>query len=174
MAVSFRNIVAFKTSLEKDLEEMKQRSEQYSKIIGEKLRVNDASNETELSDLREKIAGPVDPKKKKPDKKKDQKGNWHNLDGVSIYDGIGLRGELEIYFKALEDVKTRIEKLQKIKASIDGLVSRGVKKDLACTAFLSRDLMLDMAFIKSVAPRPKFTYKSILHVEAERLNELKI
>ncbi|MDE1829301.1 MAG: hypothetical protein KGI25_03155 [Thaumarchaeota archaeon] len=174
MAESFRNILAFKSSLDKDLEELKQRSEQYSKTIGEKLRVNDASNESELADLREKITGPVDPKKKKPVSKKNQKGNWHELAGVAIYDGIGLRGELEIYFKALEDVKSRIEKLQKVKESIDGLVSRGVKKDLACTAFLSRDLSLDIAFIKSSSPQTKFMFKSTFRVEAERPNEIVI
>lgn len=172
--MSFHNILAFKSSLEKDLEALKKRSEEYSSKIGEKLRINDMSNESDLSDLREKIAEPIDPKKKKPVKKKDQKGNWHDLGGVFIYDGIGLRGELEIYFKALEEVKSRIEKLQKIKESIDGLVSRGVKKDLACATFLSRDLILDMAFIKSTVPSTKFTYKSIFNVEAERLNEIKI
>lgn len=172
--MSFSNIAAFKSALESDLEELKQRSETYSNTIGEKLRINDSSNESDLSDLREKIAGPIDPKKKKPIKKKDQKGSWHDLSGVFIYDGIGLRGELEIYFKALEEVKSRIEKLQKVKESIDGLISRGVKKDLACATFLSRDLILDMAFIKSSAPLTKFTYKSIFKVEAEHLNEIKI
>ncbi|MDE1764597.1 MAG: hypothetical protein KGH88_10215, partial [Thaumarchaeota archaeon] len=172
--MSFHNILEFKSSLEKDLEVLKRRSEEYSSRIGEKLRVNDVSNESDLADLREKIAGPIDPKKKKPVKKKDQKGSWHDLGGVFIYDGIGLRGELEIHFKALEEVKSRIEKLQKIKESMDNLVSRGVKKDLACATFLNRDLMLDMAFTKSAAPSAKFTYKSIFNVEAEHLNEIKI
>ncbi|MGB6463971.1 MAG: hypothetical protein WBF38_07090 [Nitrosotalea sp.] len=165
--MSFRNILVFKSSLEKDLEELKKRSEVYSKTIGEKLRVDDTANTPDLADLREKIAGPSDPKKKKPVKIKDQKGNWHDLGGVFIYDGIGLRGEIEIYFKALEEVKSRIEKLQKIKESVDGLVSRGVKKDLGCTAFLSRDLLFDMAFTKSAATLAKFSYKSIFNVEAE-------
>jgi len=172
--MSFRNILAFKSSLEKDLEDLKKRSEEYSSIIGEKLRGNVASNESDLADLREKISEPIDPKKKKPVKKKDQKGTWHDLGGVFIYDGIGLRGDLEIYFKALEEVKSRIEKLQKIKESTDSLVSRGVKKDLACATFLSRDLVLDMVFIKSAVPLTKFTYKSIFNVETERLNEIKV
>lgn len=170
----FRNILVFKSSLEKDLEELKKKSEEYSKTIGDKLRVDDTANSPDLADLREKIAEPIDPKKKKPVKKKDQKGSWHDLGGVFIYDGVGLRGELEICFKALEDVKSRIEKLQKIKESVDGLVSRGVKKDLGCTAFLSRDLLLDMAFIKSASTSAKFSYKSIFSVEAEHLNEIKI
>ena len=169
MTESFRNILAFKTSLDKDLEKLKQRSEEYSRIIGEKLRSNETTNESDLTDLREKITGPADPKKKKVVKKKDQKGNWHELAGVFIYDGIGLRGDLEIYFKALEELKSRIEKLQKVKESIDGLVTRGVKKDLSCTTFLTRDLSLDIAFTKSSAQPTKFTLKSTFMVETESL-----
>lgn len=169
---SFQDILVLKSSLEKDLGELKKISDGYSKIIGEKLRMIDTSNENDLADLREKVTGPQDPKKKKPVKKKDQKGNWHELSGISIYDGIGLRGELEIYFKALEDTKSRIEKLQNIKESIDGLASRGVKKNLACTAFLSRDLTLDMAFTKSILPHTKFMFKSVFRVEAERHNPI--
>ena len=172
--MSFRNILALKSTIEKDLEELKHRSEEYSEIIGEKLRSNVASNEPDLADLKDRIAEPVDPKKKKPIKKKDQKGNWHALDGVFIYNGIGLRGELEIYFKALEDAKARIEKLQKIRESIDGLVSRGVKNDLGCTASLSKDFLLDIAFTKSASVPTKFTFKSTFRVDAERLNEIKV
>ena len=171
-AESFRNILALKSSLEKDLGDLKKRSEEYSGIIGEKLRVNDASVDPDLADLRDKITGPIDPKRKKQVKKKDQRGNWHELGEVSIYDGIGLKGELEIYFRALEDTKSRSEKLQKVKESIDGLVSRGVRRDLACTAFLSRDLMLDLAFVKLATAPTKFKFRSTFRVEAERPNEI--
>lgn len=172
--MSFHNIAAFKSSLEKDLEELKQRSEEYSKTIGEKLRINDPSNEPDLSDLREKIAEPADHKKKKQVKKKEQKDSWHDMGGVFIYDGIGLRGELEICFKALEDAKSRMEKLGKIKESVDGLVSRGVKKDLGCTAFLGRDLLLDMAFTKPSSPHTKFAYRSVFKIGIEHPSEIQI
>lgn len=169
--MSFRSLVAFKSYLEKDLEEFKRRSDQYSKLIGEKLRMTETSSDSDLGDLREKISEPADPKKKKPVKKKDQKGNWHELGQVSIYDGIGLRGELEIYFKALEDTKAKVEKLQKIKDSIDGLVTRGVRKDLGCTAFLGKDYLLDIAFTKSSAPVTKFSFKSSFTVDAEPIKD---
>ncbi len=172
--MSFRSISALKSSLEKDLNDLKRQSEEYSETIGEKLRTSSASNEPDLADLRERIADSPDPKKKKQAKKKDQKGNWHHMDEISIYDGIGLRGELEICFKALDDVKTRIEKLQKIIGSVDGLVSRGVKNDLGCTALLSRDFLLDIAFTKSASTPTKFVFKSAFKVEAERLNEIRV
>ena len=98
----------------------------------------------------------------------------HELAGVSIYDGIGLRGELEVYFKALEEVKSKIEKLQRIKESIDGLVSRGVRNDLACTAFLDHDLSLDIAFTKSTVPQAKFAFRSTFRVDAEQPDEIMI
>jgi hypothetical protein len=172
--MTFRNITALKSWLDSEIEHTKKRSEEYSSIIGEKIRISEISNESDLADLREKITSPVDPKKKKAVKKKDQKGAWHELGSVSIYDGIGLKGELEIYFKALEDTKSRIDRLQKVKESIDSLVSRGVKKDLACTTFLGRDMLLDMAFTKSSAPQTKFTFKSTFHVEAEHPAEIMI
>ena len=102
-------------------------------------------------------------------KKMDQKGILHELSGVFIYVGIGLRCELEIYIMALEELKSRIVKLQMLKESIDGLVTRGVKKDLACTTFLTRDLSLDIAFTKSSAQPTKFTFKSTFMVETEPL-----
>lgn len=168
--MSFRDVIAFKSYLEKDLAEFKRRSDEYSRLIGEKLRMNETSSESDLTDLRQKISEPSDPKKKKQVKKKDQKGNWHDLGEVSIFDGIGLRGELEIYFKALEEVKARIEKMQRIKDTIDGLVTRGVKKDLGCTAFIDKDYVLDMAFTKSSSPMAKFSFKSSFTIGAEPLS----
>ncbi|HMK32576.1 MAG TPA: hypothetical protein VK431_03015, partial [Nitrosopumilaceae archaeon] len=112
-------------------------------------------------------------KKKKPVKKKDQKANWLNFDAISIYDGIGLKGELELYFKALEDVKQRIEKLQKVKESVDSLVSKGLKMDLGCLVFMENELPFEMAFIKSQVPKAKFSYKAIFSVETEKPIEIK-
>ncbi|MDE1861562.1 MAG: hypothetical protein KGI33_01490 [Thaumarchaeota archaeon] len=171
-ATSFRNILTFQSSLKKDMDELKKRSDDYARIIGEKLRSNEGSSESDLNDLRSKITDATDPKKRKTVKKKELKGNWHDLDGMFVYDGIGLKGELEIYFKALEDTKLRMEKIEKIKASIDDLVSKGVRKDLSCTAFLGRDLVLDVAFMKSASTPTRFSHKSTFRVEAEPIQEI--
>ena len=171
--MTFHTINDFQLSLEKGLEDLKKRSEEYSKLIGEKLRDPQTDNSKELAELKEKLEGPTDPKKKKTVKKKDQKANWLNFDAISIYDGIGLKGELELYFKALEDVKQMIEKLQKVKESVDSLVSKGLKMDLGCMIFMENELPFEMTFVKSLVPKAKFSYKAIFSVEKERPIEIK-
>lgn len=155
--------------IERQLNSLKKKSEEYSKTIGDKLRENHdpVNNDTELAELKEKLNGPTDPKKKKI-VKKDKKGNWHDFGGISVFDGIGLKGELELYFKALEETKSKIENLEKTKVAINNLVSKGMKKDLSCVALVRHDLPSEMVFVKSnVLKENKFSFKSIFSVYAE-------
>jgi len=47
----------------------------------------------------------TDFKKKKPIKK--QKNTLHKFGNISVFDGIRVKGELELYFKAMEDRNPR-------------------------------------------------------------------
>ena len=173
----FHTIEELQSFLASDLEELKKESDEYSKTIGEKLRERTDDNSADLAELKEKLEGPVDPKTKKPTKhvkKKDQKANWHSLDTISIYNGIGVKGELELYFKSLDAVKLRIEKMQKAKEAIDGLVLRGLKKELGCVALMNNDLLFEIAFVKTGETKAKFSFKAIFNVPIERLNEIQI
>ena len=173
----FHTIEELQSSLANDLEDLKKESNEYSKLIGEKLRERTDDNSADLAELKEKLEGPTDPKKKKstkPTKKKDQKTNWHDFNTISIYDGIGVKGELELYFKASEALKSRIDKVQKAKEAIDGLVSRGLKKDLGCVALMNNDLLFEMAFVKTGVPKAMFSFKAIFQVPTEQVNEIEI
>jgi hypothetical protein len=171
----FHTISELQSSVENDLQMLKKKSVEYSEAIGEKLRSgNTASDTVEMAKLKEKLEGPADPKKKKPVKKKDQKANWYDLGNISVYDGIGPKGELEIYFKALEELKSKIERLEKIKTAIDDLISKGVKRELGCMALLNHDLTLQISFIAARPPKAKFSYKSIFNVPGELVHEIKI
>ena len=171
----FRTISELQSSVENDLQVLKKKSVEYSESIGEKLRsTNTANDPTEMADLKEKLEGPIDPKKKKPVKKKDQKTNWYDLGHISVYDGIGIKGELEIYFKALEELKSKIERLEKIKQAIDDMISRGVKRELGCMALLNHDLTLQISFIAAKESKVKFSYKSIFNLPVEVIHEIKI
>jgi len=103
-----------------------------SKFIGKKLRSEEQNNSEDLAALKEMLDDPTDSKnkdpKKKDVKKKDKNSNWHSIDSISIYDGVGLKGELELHFNALEVIKSEIDKIQKVKESVDSLVSKGLKK----------------------------------------------
>ena len=169
----FRTIDELQLSLGKELEELKKKSDEYSKIIGEKLRAIETSNPADVAELKEKLEGPTDPKKKTV-KKKDKNTNWHNLGDVLVYDGMGLKGELDLYFKSSEALKLKTEKLQKAKNSIDELVSKGLKKDLSCAILINNDLTFEMVFIKSSQPKTKFSFKSIFDVGVEEIYEIKI
>jgi len=170
----FRTINELQSLLGEHLTDLKKEADEYSQLIGLKMRSNEASQSSDFAEIKEQLEGKDDPKKKKAPKKKDKKSNWIDMDNVSIYDGIGLKGELELYFKALEELKSVIEKTQKLKETIDGLVSRGLKKDLGCVSLLRYELPLEMVFVKSAESRAKFSYKSILNIGVEQVDTIKI
>ncbi len=173
--VHFHSIEDLQAHLGNSLKSLKEKSEEYSEIIGEKIRFENTTNDsTEIAELKEKLGGTVDPKKKKVIKKKDQLTNWHDLGPISFYDGIGTKGELEIYFKALEKTKTEIEKIEKIKDAIDNLIAKGIKRELGCIALLNQDLTLQVCFVKTGQPKIKFAYKSIFTIPSEIIHEIKV
>jgi len=109
--MQFHSMEELQSHLGNQLKILKKKSEEYSEAIGEKIRFENTTNDSaEIAELKEKLEGSTDPKKKKIVKKKDQGANWHDLGPISFYDGIGTKGELEIYFKALEKAKSNIEK----------------------------------------------------------------
>ena len=173
--IQFQSIEDLQLYLGNSLKELKEKSEEYSEIIGEKIRLeNTGNNSTEITELREKLDSQADSKKKKTVKKKDQTSNWHDMGPILFYDGIGTKGELEIYFKASEKVKTEIEKIEKIKNSIDNLISKGIKRDLGCIALLNRDLTLQICFVKAGQPKAKFAFKSVFTIPSEIIPTIKV
>ena len=167
----FKTFEDMQIIIEKELNDLKNKSEKYSKIIGDKLRENqDPTHDSDLAELKERLDGPTDQKKKKT-VKKDKKGKWHDLEGVSVFDGIGLKGEIELYFKALEDTKSKIENLEKTKVSINNLVAKGLKRDLGCLALIRQNLPSEMVFVKlGVLNEKKFSFRSIFSVYTESID----
>jgi hypothetical protein len=173
--MKFHSIEELQSHLGNHLKILQKKSEEYSKVIGEKIRFENTTNDvSEIAELKEKLEGSTDPKKKKTIKKKDQGNNWHDLGPISFYDGIGVKGEMEVYFKALEKVKSNIEKIEKIKESIDNLVSKGVKRELGCIALLNQNMSLQVCFVKTGKPKVKFSYKSIFTIPSEIVHEIKV
>ncbi len=173
--IRFYSIEELQSHVRDSLKTLKEKSEEYSEIIGEKIRFENTVNDsTEIAELKEKLEGSTDSKKKKTVKKRDQTSNWHDFGPISFYDGIGIKGELEMYFKALEKVKTEIEKTEKIKDAIDSLISKGIKRELGCIALLNRDLTLQVCFVKTGQPKIKFAYKSIFTIPSEVIHEIKV
>jgi len=74
----------------------------------------------------------------------------------------------------LEKAKSNIEKIEKIKESIDNLISKGVKRELGCIALLNHDMSLQVCFVKTGKPKTKFSYKSVFTIPSEIIHEIKI
>jgi len=97
-------------------------------------------------------------------KKKSKKGlsdKWFNLNEILIYNGMGLKGELELYFKAIDELKSKLENLQRIISTLNNVIEKGLKEEMGCIVFRGIEGILEIAFIKSTRNRENFSFKSI-------------
>jgi hypothetical protein len=186
----FNSIIELKESLDERINGLDEKISLHSKIIGDKIRDGEQNNSEELSDLKEKL-NPEKSKDKKGDNKKSEnkerdnkkserksdnkrkpkKGkskNWIDYEGLHLYNGVGTRGELELYFKSLEDMKAESERLKNIRDSLEQLMKSGIKKELAGVGYEQNDGPYELAFIKTDGIREKFSFKSILTVGCEQ------
>ena len=177
----FDSIQELQESIDKKIKDLNDKIDLQSKLIGDKIREGEKNNAEELSDLKDKL-NPENSKNKKTDdkksknkkttnqKKKSKKGkseNWIDYESLHLYNGVGTRGELELYFKSLEEMKTESERLTNTKNSLEQLMKSGIKKELAGIGYEQQNGPYELAFIKSDAKREKFSFKSILTVGCE-------
>ena len=198
----FNSVNSVKRNLEKEIEETESTISEYSNLLGEKIRINeaDSSEDPEFLALKEKLGVELNdkPSKKKTDVKSDEdtdeesdedtdgkksdgkksaekknrekkkkskrktSDKWYNLDEmILVYNGIGLKGELELYFKAVEELKARLENLKRTLATLNNVIEKGLKEDMGCIVFRGAEGILELAFLKSAGVRKKFSHKSI-------------
>ncbi|MDH3277582.1 MAG: hypothetical protein OEL77_06590 [Nitrosopumilus sp.] len=186
----FNSITELRESLDERIKILDDKITLQSKLIGDKIRDVEQNNTEELSDLKEKL-NPEKTKDKKNDnknpenKKRDNKKNknrktegkknskkgksedWIDYQGLHLYNGIGTRGELELYFKSLEEMKKESERLKNTRDSLEQLMKSGIKKELAGIGYEQYDGPYELAFIKTDTIREKFAFKSILTVGCE-------
>ena len=190
----FNSVNSLKISLEKEIEDTEVIIQEYSNMLGDKIRTNEesSSDDPEFLALKAKLdGGSSDDKskdkkskdkskdkkskdkskdkkpesKKSPDKKKKSKkgvsDKWFNLNEILVYNGIGVKGELELYFKAIEQSKAKLENLQRTLSSLNNVIEKGLKGDMGCIAFKGTEGILEIAFLKSTGARENFSLKSI-------------
>lgn len=177
----FNSIQELQDSMDKRIKDLENEIELQSKIIGDKIREGEKDNAEELSDLKSKLNSgnnkdkKTDNKrsntnKKSPAKKKSKKGkseSWIDYENLRLYNGVGTRGELELYFKSLEEMKIELENLKKTRKSLSKLMNSGIKKELAGVGYEHQDGPFELAFVKTDLKREKFSFKSILTVACE-------
>jgi len=192
----FNSGTSLQISLEKEIEETQLVIQEYSNLLGEKIRSNQESSadDPEFLALKAKLDGGSSDDKSKDKKSKDKKSKdkkskdkkakeeksetkkssdkkkkskkgvsdkWYNLNEILVYNGIGLKGELELYFKAVDETKSKLENLHRTLASLNNVIEKGLKADMGCIAFKGTEGILEIAFLKSTGIRENFSFKSI-------------
>jgi hypothetical protein len=173
----YKTVIELKTDLVKTVERVEESIARYSNYVGEKLRI-DEHDEPEFAELKNKFMSEYTDKrssnekkgdlkktngkntseKKKPIKKNNE--HWYNLGQIMIYNGTGLKGELEIYFRAIDELKTKQENLKKILATLNDIIEKGLKNEISCITFQNTNGMLHVAFLKALDVRENFSFKA--------------
>ena len=181
----YNTIISIKSSLEKEIDEIEQSINEYSNVLGDKIRINEelSKDDPEFLELKSKLENNSTDKKtdakiddtKNNNKKNTEKKNiekpkkqskknsehWYNLDQIMIYNGMGLKGELELYFKAIDELKSKLETLQRTLSALNNIIEKGLKEDMACIAFQGSNGPLQISFLKTSDIRKNFSFKSI-------------
>ena len=110
-------------------------------------------------------------KQKKSKRKTSDK--WYNLDDmILVYNGIGLKGELELYFKAIDELKSKLENFKRTLSTLNNVIEKGLKEDMGCIMFRGSEGILELAFLKSAGSRKKFSYNTIFSGDAEPVENI--
>ena len=194
----FNSVNSLKINLETEIDETEKIIQEYSNLLGEKIRIEEESNseDPEFLALKEKLTGTSETKGKKSDdkktddkktddkktddkktddkktskpkktaekKKKSKKGvsdKWYNLNEILVYNGMGIKGELELYFKAVDELKSKLENLKRTLDTLNNVIEKGLKADMGCVAFRGTEGILEISFLKSSGIRENFSLKS--------------
>ncbi|MCV0372582.1 MAG: hypothetical protein K5793_03405 [Nitrosarchaeum sp.] len=163
--LNFETIVDFKTYLENQIKSETLHLEDISKKTGDLLRNNEKEFEEdkEFLSIKEKLEEkPADKKTKKS--KKQTSSNWIKYESISMYNGMGIKGELELLFKQIESLKLKLEQLKSTTHSLDTLISKGLKNNLKCLVAEDEE-QFEMVLLKSSSePRAKFSFKKAFSV----------
>ena len=180
----YNTISSLKSSLEKEIEEIEQSINDYSNVLGEKIRINEefSKDDPEFLELKSKLENNLTDKnktevkiddtknKKNTEKKNSEKPkksskktseSWYNLEQIMIYNGIGLKGELELYFKAIDELKSKLETLQRTLSALNNIIEKGLKENMECIEFQGSNGPLQISFLKTSDIRKNFSFKSI-------------
>jgi len=119
----------------------------------------DKTSKDKTSKDKKEDAKKISDKKKKSKKRLSDK--WFDLNEILVYNGMGLKGELELYFKAIDQLKSELENLQRTLLTLNNVIEKGLKEDMVCVTFRGTEGILEIAFLKSTGIRENFSLKSI-------------
>ncbi len=148
------DFLALKEKLQSDSSDDKSKN----KTSKDKTSKDKTSKDEKSKDKKQEIKKSSDKKKKS---KKGLSDKWFNLNEILVYNGLGLKGELELYFKAIDQLKSKLENLQRTLLTLNNVIEKGLKADMGCVTFRGTEGILEIAFLKSTGIRENFSFKSI-------------
>lgn len=166
--LNFTTIKQFQGYLENEISDIKNKFDIISKTAGEKIRQKEKEFESdkEFLSIKEKLENKTDEKKKKKTKR-NISNNWINYGEINLYNGMGTKGELELYFKEIEILKSRLTKLESTKKSLEDLQNKGLKNNLNCMVYNEQE-KYEMVLIKTTdKKREKFSFKTEFSLPAQ-------
>ncbi|QUC65452.1 hypothetical protein NsoK4_04195 [Nitrosopumilus sp. K4] len=174
LVMRFNSVNELQSHINNKIKLLEEDIQEYSNILGEKIRMNNDSSkdDPEFLELKEKLESSSDSEKKKKPSKKKKNSQWYDLDGIFIYNGLGLNGELELYFKGIDELKSELESMEKTKKTLDMVIEKGLKEDMGCIVYLKNSGPLEIAFSKNAQTRKKFSFQTIYSAKPENNENL--
>ena len=103
---------------------------------------------------------PQDKEKPKPNSTTPRSSSWFVHEGIKIYRGSSLQGESEIILAASQDIKVKLDKLEKSKKALNQMGAKGIGNGTLLLACLKDGLPDRIALMpmESNSERPRFNY----------------
>ncbi len=171
--LKFNSVKDLQSNIEKNIELLEKNINNMSNDLGEKIRMNsdENKNDPEFMELKQKLDGANNTEKKKKPSKKKSNSLWYDVEGIKIYNGMGVNGELELYFKGIDELKNKLELLQSTKKTLNMIVEKGLKEDMGCMVFQNNSEPFEIVFTKN-ARRKKFSFQTTYSAEPEKSENL--
>jgi len=141
---NFFSLVELSEYIEQEISFCKSISEEYGERLGSLLRDNKQAEGDE--EWRKSLSGlqkNTQPKKSESKKKgkgktKRSKSGWINYNQIML--STEFQGEAHILFEAIENLKSKISRLEKIKDEIEGLKRLGLEENLTYITYLNEGI----------------------------------
>ncbi len=139
---SFHSIKELSLALEEEIEQWRATADEYSQWLGSFLRNSEITEENKEWGKRMETLGKGRAKRpSKREKKRSKPGksiessNWIQFKNVLL--SASEQGEAEILFDAIEEINTKVERLEKVNDSLLDLEKSGLGKDITYIAYVS-------------------------------------
>ncbi|MFQ5761814.1 MAG: hypothetical protein ACE5PO_02150 [Candidatus Bathyarchaeia archaeon] len=130
--------------------------EEYSVKLGRNMRTEGSKNESSSS------VKNLPSDKKKKQKKSTINRDWVSVEGLMVFRGDYALAEAEILFDAVDDIRAKIENLEKSSKALKRVAEKGSMGEASILAYIKNGVLDKVAFKPTgeKSNRPRFVYSS--------------